>query len=243
VPAGDPAEFEAWLAGLPRDEYLDTHRVRYRETWARIGPLLLGAEGRRRARRVLEIGSPSPLSGFLAARAGAETSAVTTDLRQAWPVPEASADAVLSVEVLEHLNDRTGPEASIGEIATFCFSGARRMFVESFRILVPGGALVVTTPNATGLDAIGNALRRRHPFLYPPHVREYAPRDVIALAEEAGFRTERWTTFFAWNAHPDIDRAALSAGLAALGFDMAERGDDALFVFRRPWPPPEVSSA
>jgi len=232
--AGDPAAFEAWLAALPSDEYLETHRLRYRETWARVAPLLVVGEAGRPALRVLELGSPSPLSGFLAARAGAAVSSVTTDLRQPWPVAQASADAILSLEVLEHLNDRLGPEASLGEIATFCFSGARRMFAESARVLAPGGVLIVTTPNATGLDAIGNALRRRHPFLYPPHVREYAPRDVMALAGEAGFRTERWTTFFAWNAHPDVDRAALSAGLAAMGFDMAERGDDALFVFRRP---------
>jgi SAM-dependent methyltransferase len=225
-----PTGFDAYLDRLPQDEYLETHRLRYRETWARLHDLAAGAG----AGEVLELGALSPIGGFLRDCCGARVATVECDLRYAYPVPDGSADLVLCLEVLEHLNDAHLPGASIGEIAMFAHSGARNMFRECRRMLRPGGRLALTTPNAGSIDVLGNVLRRRHPFHYPPHVREYPPSEVLALAREAGFLVERADTFFAWNSDPDIDRAALMAGLAALGFDMADRGDDAFFVFRAP---------
>lgn len=221
-------DLEPWLAAQPQTEYLATHWTRYVETWRRAAIPLA------RARQVVELGGISTIGTFLAERRGVDLRLVESDLRYPYTPLNESADAVLSLEVLEHLNDAHHRASVIEEIAMFAESGARNMFRESFRILRPGGCLVLTTPNVTSLDAIANLLHRRHPYGYPPHVREYAPRDVIALAEAAGFVTEAADTFTAWHAHPDVDRESLSAGLAALGFDMAGRGDDAYFLFRKP---------
>jgi FkbM family methyltransferase len=124
----------------------------------------------------------------------------------------------------------------MAELLTFQQSGAMNLLRESFRILRPGGSLVLTTPNITSLESIGHLLRRRHAFNYGPHVREYAPADVVAMAEAAGFVTQMAETFRAWNPPPDIDRAALAQGLLALGYDMTNRDDDAYFLFRKPGP-------
>jgi SAM-dependent methyltransferase len=220
--------FLGYLDGLPQTEYLQTHRLRYWETWSRLHDLAAGS------RDVLELGAESPIGGFLRDHHRARLATVETDLRYPWAAPDASADLVLCLEVLEHLNDAHHPGASIGEIGMFTGSGARNMFRECRRVLRTGGRLALTTPNAESVDVVGNVLQRRHPFRYAPHVREYARAEVVALAAEAGFRAERASTFFAWDSYPDVDRDALMAGLRALGFDMTDRGDDALFVFRAP---------
>lgn len=221
-------DLEPWLAQQPAGDYLATHWRRYLETWKRAAPALMPAQ------EVVELGGLSTIGRFLSQRRGVELRLIESDLRYPCAALDDSADAVLSLEVLEHLSDAHHAHSSIEEIAVFLQSGAARMFQESFRMLRRGGCLVLTTPNVTSISCIGNLLRRRHAFNYPPHVREYAPAEVVALAEAAGFVTERVETFDAWNTPPDIDAAALTAGLRALGFDMTGREDDAYFLFRKP---------
>jgi hypothetical protein len=74
-------------------------------------------------------------------------------------------------------------------------------------ILRTGGAVVLTTPNICSLRAINAILLSYHPGFFhqyirpepngeiaPRHNREYAPRDVLLLLEQAGFEVTRLET-------------------------------------------------
>ncbi len=100
-----------------------------------------------------------------------------------FPYEDGYFATVLCCELLEHLYH--DPMHMMGEIN---------------RILRPGGALVLTTPNICSLRAIESILLSYHPGLFhqyirpstdgeiaPRHNREYAPRDVQLLFEQAGF--------------------------------------------------------
>jgi SAM-dependent methyltransferase len=72
----------------------------------------------------------------------------------ALPVPDGCADAVILLDVIEHIAE------------------PRRAFAEAHRVLAPGGAIIVTVPHAGllgGLDALNlyARLRRMRPSLAP----------------------------------------------------------------------------
>jgi SAM-dependent methyltransferase len=183
---------------------------------------------------VVELGGMSRIAEFLRDRCGLAVNEYTKDLRDPFDLPDNTFDLLLMLEVLEHLNDHHSPGSSIGEIAMFTGSGVKRCLGEAFRVLQPGGCVVLTTPNAVAVDTVGRVLLNNHPFQYPPHVREYAPRDVMALAEGAGFTVEVFSTFFAWSADRGYSREVLLKTIGSLGYDTSNRGDDAYFILRRP---------
>ncbi len=110
--------------------------------------------------------------------------------RDPFPYPDGHFATVLCCELLEHLH-----------------RDPMHMLAEINRILRPGGALVLTTPNICSLRAIEAILLRYHPGFFhqyirpnaagevePRHAREYAPRDVVLLLEQAGFEVVRLET-------------------------------------------------
>jgi hypothetical protein len=73
-----------------------------------------------------------------------------------------------------------------------------RMMSEIYRILKPGGALLLTTPNAVSMNALVAMLRGSHPgssSRFPSrmsverrHAREYTPTEISQLLLDAGFQ-------------------------------------------------------
>lgn len=242
--------FDTWPTGRPADPgavaYFNRHWTRYAATLA-----LIGAEA---PRRILDIGQFPPfLFQALLAHAypGAALTGVwegpepmvqhiapaspagrpfTVSMRAAnverdpLPAPDASADLVLAMEILEHL--AVDPLHFLAEIA---------------RVLAPGGRLVLTTPNIANHRAVAKILSGQAPYSHGPfvptggvygrHNREYTPAEVAGLAEAAGLETERLATADLYERAIDPEVARL---LAARGDDMALRGETILYVARRP---------
>ncbi|MBK1649864.1 class I SAM-dependent methyltransferase [Rhabdochromatium marinum] len=96
-----------------------------------------------------------------------------------WPLPDASFDLVISMEMLEHL------------LLDPC-----HVFREAKRILRTGGRFLVTTPNIACYESVKSLLNLETPYRfgiysqfgpYGRHNREYTPIEVAELGEYAGF--------------------------------------------------------
>ena len=113
------------------------------------------------ARRVLALDYDAQTAAH-AARRYPRVDVARTNL-VALPVPDGAVDVVVSLQVIEHLWDQEG------------------FLRECFRVLRPGGALFVSTPNritfSPGLDAPLN----------PFHTRELSGVELAGLVADAGF--------------------------------------------------------
>jgi SAM-dependent methyltransferase len=99
-----------------------------------------------------------------------------------FPYDDESFATVLCCELLEHLA-----------------SDPMHMMLEIHRILKPGGALVLTTPNLASLRSLSGILQGFHPQLFSSyirpregvvdarHAREYTPYELRKLLEDSGF--------------------------------------------------------
>ena len=175
-------QLPGWEAG-----YLEYHRRRYQDTLR----LLPRGDGR----RLLDVGSfPGHLSALAQARGwevaglnnAIEGGGAWTDFlercqarkiaihgceveREPFPLPTASIDAVLFCELFEHLH--VNPFHTLKEI---------------FRVLRPGGLLVLTTPNLRRIETLSRLWHGWGP--QPPLGRAFheLEREAVATACAAG---------------------------------------------------------
>ena len=171
------------------------HRMDLRES--RIRKLLRLLESEPRG-RLLDVGcAGGELAALLAARGwrvqgaeaepalldaararGIEARAVDVD-RAPLPWPDGAFDAVVAAEVIEHVVDT---DHLLGEIA---------------RVLRPGGALIVTTPNLASLENRLRLLLGRYPMWMDVgvngagHLRYYTPRMLRHQLARHGLNVER----------------------------------------------------
>lgn len=123
-----------------------------------------------------------------------ESSTCVIDLFNAefdtYPYPDGHFQTVVCSELFEHLSE-----------------DPMHMIAEVNRILVPGGHLLLSTPNICALRGVAAVLKGYHPGLYslftirkggnqvePRHAREYAPGEVQQVLEAGGFAVEQIET-------------------------------------------------
>jgi SAM-dependent methyltransferase len=101
-----------------------------------------------------------------------------------YPYPDEHFSTVLCCELIEHL-----------------YYDPMRLMCEVNRILKPGGHFVITTPNIAALRGLAAMLQGYHPGFFHAYIkpganggevdarhnREYTPREIHQLLENAGF--------------------------------------------------------
>lgn len=183
---------------------------------------------------VLEVGGQSFFGEFVRDVHSSSYHSWNGPLGEAFELDDAAFDRVLCLEVLSELRDVTPIHSESNGRTYFDYSGVLKVLSESYRILKPGGLLLISAPNATSVDAIARILRQEHPHLYDPHIREFAPQQIRAFGELVGFELTAFGTFFAWNVIEQPEREKLLKWIVDEGLDASNRGDDACFVFRKP---------
>jgi 2-polyprenyl-3-methyl-5-hydroxy-6-metoxy-1,4-benzoquinol methylase len=127
---------------------------------------------------------------------------IQADLNAPLPCPDASFDAIISTEVIEHLEN------------------PRAVFREFSRLLGRGGRLLLTTPNQESIRSLASLIVRGHhvAFLdesYPAHLTALLRRDLERLCHESGFEPPRvaYTDRGAVPKWTSVTWQALSGGL------------------------------
>ncbi|WP_197272473.1 hypothetical protein, partial [Brevundimonas sp. AAP58] len=210
------------------DGYDQTHAERYRATASLFGSYL------ERSPLVLELGAISRVGTFAVECLGVDCRPLEQDLRYRFDLPSCAFDSVLCLEKLCQTKDVPEVEDTAELATSFNYSGVMNMLRESFRVLRPGGTLLVTAPNASSLDVIARVMRGDTPHLFDPNVRELTPTQVRCFGERAGFHLEAFGTIFAWQTADAELRGNVLQFISDMGFDASNRGDDAVYVFRKP---------
>jgi SAM-dependent methyltransferase len=151
--------------------------------------------------------------------------------RDRFPYDDGYFATVLCCELIEHLA-----------------SDPMHLMAEVNRVLRDGGHMVLTTPNIASLRAISGILQGFHPMLFPAYIRpgqdgeaearhnrEYTPREIRTLLENAGFEVTLLETGpFREEPHPEYGWVEHLLNRYILPTDL--RGDGIYAVGRKQGP-------
>lgn len=124
------------------------------------------------------------------------------DLNDAGVIPGSSFEVVIAAEIIEHLEN------------------PRAVARECYRILKPGGTLIISTPNNESLRSLVALLVRGH-FIafddtcYPAHITALLRKDLTRILGESGFSDVRFefTDFGGLPKMPAVTWQQVSFGL------------------------------
>ncbi len=142
---------------------------------------------------------------------------IAADLNESLPYHSATFDVIVAAEVIEHLEN------------------PRLVAREMFRLLRPGGALILTTPNNESWRSLVSLLVRSHHVAfgdasYPAHITPLLRIDLQRILTEAGFQRPvfRYTDEGGLPGYPTLTWQDISAGLLT-----GVRFSDNLLAFSR----------
>jgi ubiquinone/menaquinone biosynthesis C-methylase UbiE len=205
-PAGAlPYLVEHWYLASRVRRYMIVRRIRE----------VLERSGFRRGDRLLDLGPGWAFGPYWASRSGARVTGVDLGLDQLqWaqralnpdrafalvqanarelPFPDASFDAVVSAEMMEHVFRPDRP----------------RVFREAARVVRRGGAVAISTPNAASPVELVKVLAVRWPAL-----RRRLPSGCFPEAPDDG------ASYHPYRYHHPISARELAVGLAEAGFEV-----------------------
>ena len=248
----EPEYLAGWAATGPAATYVETHKTRLVRTleitppggpldrilemgaYLQITPALKNKLGYGHVRGCY-YGAPGKFEHRTATSAEGERFECDIDLfnaeKDVFPYADGCFSTVLCCELIEHL-----------------LEDPMHMLSEVNRILKPDGHLVLTTPNIASLRAIAAILQGYHPGFFQAYIkpaqngeaearhnREYTPREIQMVLENAGFTVTLLETG-AFREEPKPEHGWVVHLLERYGLPPGLRGDGIYAVGRKTGP-------